>query len=186
MGSDSSSNSGLPTGVSNSVMFTSRALRRGTVNVAVYCKLAARARRSPIVSGTNNDHREIGPAGTLGDLLYADQAKPRVSETEWRELVQAVAAGDQLALRALYDRSHRLVFTLTMRILGRHYVQSSMHFPRGRSTCFDPRNRFGIGCLNVLRQKSQRLRSRQRVAIGWNRTGKKSRLGSPARYSRPC
>jgi RNA polymerase sigma-70 factor (ECF subfamily) len=72
------------------------------------------------VSGTNNDHREIGSAGTLGDLLYADRAKPRISETEWRELVQAVAAGDQFALRALYDRTHRLVFTLTMRILGNH------------------------------------------------------------------
>ena len=39
---------------------------------------------------------------------------------EWRELVEAVAAGDQFALRALYDRTHRLVFTLTMRILGNH------------------------------------------------------------------
>jgi RNA polymerase sigma-70 factor (ECF subfamily) len=72
------------------------------------------------VSGTNHEHRDISPAGTLGDLLYADQAKPRVSETEWRELVQAMAAGDQLALRELYERTHRLVFTLTMRILGNH------------------------------------------------------------------
>jgi RNA polymerase sigma-70 factor, ECF subfamily len=31
-------------------------------------------------------------------------------------LVQAIAAGDQLALHALYERSHRLVFTLAMRI----------------------------------------------------------------------
>jgi RNA polymerase sigma-70 factor (ECF subfamily) len=73
-----------------------------------------------IVSGPNHERREIRPAGTLGDLLYADPAKSRVSETEWRELVEAVAAGDQLALRALYDRTHRLVFTLTMRILGNH------------------------------------------------------------------
>jgi RNA polymerase sigma-70 factor, ECF subfamily len=78
------------------------------------------AARFPIVSGTNHEHRNNGPAGTLGDLLYADRAKPRVSETEWRGLVEAIAAGDQLALRALYDRTHRLVFTLTMRILGNH------------------------------------------------------------------
>ena len=78
------------------------------------------AARSPIVSGSNHEHRDVGPAGTLGDLLYADPAKPRVSETEWRKLVEAVAAGDQLALQALYDRTHRLVFTLTMRILGNH------------------------------------------------------------------
>jgi RNA polymerase sigma-70 factor, ECF subfamily len=72
------------------------------------------------VSGSNHDYRDIGRAGTLGELLYADPAKPRVPESEWRELVAAVAAGDQLALRALYDRTHRLVFTLTMRILGNH------------------------------------------------------------------
>lgn len=78
------------------------------------------AARFPIVNGPNHERREIGPAGTLGDLLYADPAKPRASEREWRELVEAIAAGDQLALRALYDRTHRLVFTLTMRILGNH------------------------------------------------------------------
>ena len=61
--------------------------------------------RFPNVSGSNHEHRDIGPAGTLGDLLYADPAKPRVSESEWRELVEAVAAGDQLAFRALYDRA---------------------------------------------------------------------------------
>lgn len=78
------------------------------------------AARFLIVNGPKHESREIGPAGTLGDLLYADPAKPRVSEKEWRELVEAIAAGDQLALRALYDRTHRLVFTLTMRILGNH------------------------------------------------------------------
>ena len=78
------------------------------------------ASRFPIVSEPNHEHGDTGPAGTLGDLLYADSAKPRVSESEWRELVEAIAAGDQLALQALYDRTHRLVFTLTMRILGNH------------------------------------------------------------------
>ena len=76
------------------------------------------AARFRIVSGSNHEHRNSGSAGTLGELLYADRAKPRVSEREWRELVAAIAAGDQLALRVLYERSHRLVFTLTMRILG--------------------------------------------------------------------
>lgn len=54
--------------------------------------------------------------GTLGDLLYADRAKARIPEKEWVALVNAIAAGDQLALRALYERTHRLVFTLTLRI----------------------------------------------------------------------
>ncbi len=110
----------MPTGGSNSGMFISHALPRGTSSVGKYCKRAQIRRRLPTVSGSNHDQRDIGPAGTLGDLLYADPAKPRVSESEWRELVAAVAAGDQLAFRALYDRTHRLVFTLTMRILGNH------------------------------------------------------------------
>jgi RNA polymerase sigma-70 factor (ECF subfamily) len=55
-------------------------------------------------------------SGTLGALLYADRAKPRVPESEWVELVQSVATGDQLALHALYERSHRVVFTLILRI----------------------------------------------------------------------
>ena len=63
----------------------------------------------------HEDQRELEPR-TLGDLLYADPAKPRVSEKEWVGLVQCVAAGDQRALHALYERTHRLVFTLIVRI----------------------------------------------------------------------
>ena len=53
---------------------------------------------------------------TLGALLYADDSKDRVSEDEWFALVQAIAAGDQLSLRALFERTHRLVYTLSVRI----------------------------------------------------------------------
>jgi RNA polymerase sigma-70 factor, ECF subfamily len=55
------------------------------------------------------------PATTLGDVLYA-KSKVLVPEQEWTILVQSVAAGDQLALHALYERAHRIVFTLIMRI----------------------------------------------------------------------
>ena len=37
-------------------------------------------------------------------------------EQDWAALVQSIAAGDELALHALYDRAHRPVFTLIMRI----------------------------------------------------------------------
>ena len=55
------------------------------------------------------------PPATLGDVLYA---KPIVSvpEQHWATLVQSIAAGDQLALHELYEMSHRIVFTLMMRI----------------------------------------------------------------------
>jgi RNA polymerase sigma-70 factor (ECF subfamily) len=55
------------------------------------------------------------PPATLGDVLYANSRAP-VPEQEWAALVQSIAAGDQLALHALYERAHRIVFTLMMRI----------------------------------------------------------------------
>ena len=55
-------------------------------------------------------------AGVLGDLLFAGGAKPLVSEKDWVGLVQSMAAGDERALHTLYERTHRLVFTLIVRI----------------------------------------------------------------------
>jgi RNA polymerase sigma-70 factor, ECF subfamily len=58
--------------------------------------------------------RQKSPA-TLGDVLYSKSKAP-VPEREWATLVQSIAAGDQLALHALYERAHRIVFTLIVRI----------------------------------------------------------------------
>jgi RNA polymerase sigma-70 factor, ECF subfamily len=55
------------------------------------------------------------PPATLGDVLYAKSKAP-VSERDWSVLVEAIARRDQLALHALYDRAHRVVFTLIMRL----------------------------------------------------------------------
>ena len=59
--------------------------------------------------------RQRKSATTLGDVLYA-RSKARVPEQDWAALIQSIAAGDQLALHALYERAHRMVFTLVMRI----------------------------------------------------------------------
>lgn len=56
---------------------------------------------------------------TLGDLLYADRSRPSIPEQDWVHLLDSIAAGDQQKLRALYERTHRLVFTLIMRICKR-------------------------------------------------------------------
>jgi RNA polymerase sigma-70 factor, ECF subfamily len=53
---------------------------------------------------------------TLGDILYADKTKIRPSEADWVKLVRSIAAGDQLALHTLYERTYRIVFTLIIRI----------------------------------------------------------------------
>jgi RNA polymerase sigma-70 factor, ECF subfamily len=60
------------------------------------------------------ERHENKPA-TLGDVLYAKSKAP-VSEQEWARLVQSIGAGDQVALHALFQMAHRIVFTLVMRI----------------------------------------------------------------------
>jgi RNA polymerase sigma-70 factor, ECF subfamily len=55
------------------------------------------------------------PPATLADVLYATSKAP-VAEQEWAALIQSIAAGDQVALHALYDRAHHIVFTLVMRL----------------------------------------------------------------------
>jgi RNA polymerase sigma-70 factor (ECF subfamily) len=54
-------------------------------------------------------------SATLGDVLYASCTAP-IPEQEWTMLVQSIGAGDQFALHALYERAHRVVFTLIFRI----------------------------------------------------------------------
>lgn len=66
---------------------------------------------------SEQEHREASP-GTLGEVLYAGKPKALVSENGWAALVQRIAAGDQQALHALYERAHRVVFTLMVRITG--------------------------------------------------------------------
>lgn len=53
---------------------------------------------------------DIPPNQTLGDLLFGTPHPPPVLEREWVALVQAVASGNEAALRALYGRMHRIVF----------------------------------------------------------------------------
>lgn len=52
---------------------------------------------------------------TLGDVLHA-KSNALVPEQDWVAIVQSIAEGDQLALHALYERAHRIVFTLMVRM----------------------------------------------------------------------
>lgn len=65
------------------------------------------------------------PSATLGDILYAN-AKPPVPERDWVALVQSIAAGDQLALHALYERTHRIVFTLMVRLTANREIAEEL------------------------------------------------------------
>jgi DNA-directed RNA polymerase specialized sigma24 family protein len=55
---------------------------------------------------------------TLGDLLHAGNGQAVVCEDTWVDLVRSIAAGDQLALHALYTRTYGVVFTWITRIIG--------------------------------------------------------------------
>jgi RNA polymerase sigma-70 factor (ECF subfamily) len=54
-------------------------------------------------------------AVTLGDVLYA-KSPITVREEEWVDLIKGIARGDQLALHGLYERAHRVVYTLLVRL----------------------------------------------------------------------
>jgi RNA polymerase sigma-70 factor (ECF subfamily) len=110
-----------------------------------------------------------GSQSTLGELLYADATKGRVSEDEWVGIVRAIAAGDQSALRVLYERTHRLVFTLTMRISGNRATAEELtldvfHDIWQRASQYDTANGSVIGwIMNQARCRAiDRLRFAQR------------------------
>src|SRR6185436_16339106 len=55
-------------------------------------------------------------AKTLGEVLYANSSQRLASEKSWLRLVHSLGAGDHGSLHALYERTHRLVYTLIVRL----------------------------------------------------------------------
>jgi len=106
---------------------------------------------------------------TLGDLLYANTAKRRVGEDQWVLLVRAIAARDEHALRALYEQTHRIVFTFTMRITGNRATAEELtldvfHDVWRRAHAYDAASGSVIGwIMNQARSRAiDRLRFEQR------------------------
>jgi RNA polymerase sigma-70 factor, ECF subfamily len=105
---------------------------------------------------------------TLGDVLYADQTLP-VSEEEWLALVRSIAKGDQRALHALYERAHRVVFTLIVRITNNRQAAEEVtldvfHDVWRRASTYDSANGSVLGwMMNQARSRAiDRLRHEQR------------------------
>jgi RNA polymerase sigma-70 factor (ECF subfamily) len=101
---------------------------------------------------------------TLGDVLYAT-SKPPVPELDWTALVQSIAGGDQLALHALYERAHRPVFTLILRITANRETAEELtidvfHDVWRRAARYDAANGTVLGwIMNQARSRSiDRLR----------------------------
>src|SRR5688572_21529895 len=124
--------------------------------------------------------RQNSPA-TLGDVLYAKSNAP-VLEQEWATLVQSIAAGDQLALHALYEMAHRMVFTSIMRITANRETAEELtidvfHDVWRRAAQYDAANGTVVGwIMNQARSRAiDRLRFEQR----------KKRVGPPADIAAP-
>ncbi|HUF81146.1 MAG TPA: sigma-70 family RNA polymerase sigma factor [Burkholderiales bacterium] len=110
-----------------------------------------------------------GSTGTLGDVLYGGRTKPVVPEKDWVGLVQAIAAGDQRALHALYERTHRIVFTLIARITDNRETAEEVtldvfHDVWRRASRYDAANGTVIGwIMNQARSRAiDRVRLEQR------------------------
>jgi RNA polymerase sigma-70 factor (ECF subfamily) len=107
--------------------------------------------------------------GTLGELLYADKAKAVVDEKDWVELVESIAAGDEGALHALYERTHRIVFTLIVRITNNRETAEELtldvfHDVWRRASAYDVAGGSVVGwIMNQARSRAiDRLRFDQR------------------------
>ena len=105
----------------------------------------------------------------LGDILYADKSKIRASEEEWLKLLRAIVGGDQCALHSLYEQTHRIVFTLIVRITMNRETAEEVTLDvfydvwRKAST-YDPANGSVVGwIMNQARSRAiDRLRFDQR------------------------
>jgi RNA polymerase sigma-70 factor (ECF subfamily) len=105
---------------------------------------------------------------TLGDVLYAKSKTP-APEQDWATLVQSIAAGDQYALHALYERAHRPVFTLIMRITANRETAEELtidvfHDVWRRASRYDAANGTVLGwIMNQARSRAiDRLRFESR------------------------
>jgi RNA polymerase sigma-70 factor, ECF subfamily len=109
-----------------------------------------------------------GASATLGDVLYADKSAS-VPEADWVELVRRIAAGDQLALHALYERTYRVVFTLIVRITSNRETAEELtldvfHDVWRHASRYDGRNGTVLGwIMNQARSRAiDRLRFENR------------------------
>ncbi len=108
------------------------------------------------------------PDQTLGGLLYGDAPRPPL-EQEWVDLLAAIAAGDQDALQGLYQRLHRIVFTLAFRIVNSRETAEEItvdvfHDVWRRAATYTPANGTVIGwVMNQARSRAiDRVRFEQR------------------------
>lgn len=79
-----------------------------------------------VVNAASINQNMNAGALTLGELLYADPATACVPEKDWLALVRAIAAGEETALRVLFEKAYPIVFTYLMRLTDDRSVTESL------------------------------------------------------------
>ena len=104
------------------------------------------------------------PAPPASELVALEESAD-TSESEWLALVRAIAAGDQRALYALYERTNRIVFTLIVRITHNRETAEEItldvfHDVWRRSSTYEARSGSVVGwIMNQARSRAiDRLR----------------------------
>jgi hypothetical protein len=102
---------------------------------------------------------------TLGDLLYGNNAKEHILESEWISLLRAIGAHDQYAFQTLYVWIHRLVVVLIGRITNDRIATEDaaldvFHDVWQEASQFDPLDDSVIGwIMNKARSRALRADS---------------------------
>jgi RNA polymerase sigma-70 factor (ECF subfamily) len=115
---------------------------------------------SAVGAAERRDKHEPEGSKTLGDVLYAGKAKTHTSEKDWVALVQSIAAGDQRALHSLYERTHRIVFTLIVRITANRETADEVtidvfHDVWRKASTYDPEGGSVLGwIMNQARSRA--------------------------------
>ena len=119
-------------------------------------------------SAESGPHDQPVVRKTLGDLLF-DNGKARISEKDWVKLVEAIAQRDQRALYLLYEQTHRVVFTLILRITVNRETAEEVtidvfHDVWRKAATYDPEDGSVVGwIMNQARCRAiDRLRFEQR------------------------
>jgi len=120
----------------------------------------------------NDEVQQEGKSVTLGDLLYANRSHAPTSEEVWIGMVRSIAAGDQMALHSLYEQTHRIVFTLIMRIINDRETAEELtldvfHDVWRKASTYDPANGSVVGwvmnqarCRTIDRLRYERRKKR--------------------------
>jgi RNA polymerase sigma-70 factor, ECF subfamily len=139
----------------------------GRVPTAGTCHCKRVAARLWVVSATLTvkEHPSDPPRATLGSVVYPAATKGSTPESLWVSLIRSMAAGDQAALRELYQRTHGLVFTLAMRLTQDKHISEELtldvfHDLWRRAAEYDPAGGTVVGW--IMNQARSRALDRMR------------------------